>query len=337
MQTISKRERIAMSKLAPAGIEKLDQLLGGKTKRTPIRWDEAEWNDLVEVIDELQRATPELTLVQAIKAAQEQLVKTRRWKADRCRQISTVQTVDPIRKKLRDLRKAQHTAYQQREELLVQQAALERKLKQNDPDSLSDEEVVTFFAERVLSHLPAERLLAGFSADELIGQLTTPVIAGYAVQRVLEDYLPHRSASLALGEQLKTLSQVVSALGQSNGHANGHTNGHANGHNNGAALRLPLVVLIGCHQGQFARLEQRFGGQMRLVAVDKMHLSKHSLPEKTQAVVTLGKFTSAIQRGIIRDRAKELGLGGDRCIMVMGGTQSDRRGPRSPAAQTGTE
>jgi len=259
-----------------------------------IKWTQDEWNELVAKMYKIRIRNPELSLPQLAKKAQVQLVQEKKWKQDRVRVLATVQMMEPILQKFREIAGIREDAYAQLDSLKEQHIPTKEEIL----DELTLEEKKIFFGEDILNNLTPDEVISYFSPHDLLALMPTSELVGYATQRFASDILT---------KELKvhhTLSRDPSEK----------MAGFKFGSTNNIKLVKPKVAVVGAKPEQFSDLVRDYKN-IDFLAVDKMRLNERKIP-KVDKIICWKNFLSHTQIKIICEQGRKMEV---TPLMIAGG------------------
>jgi len=237
----------------------LDRLLS--TKRTNIRWDSDEWEELAKRVWKRRARHPEENLILHVNAVQKQQEQPGcpAWPEDRRRTITTMAQIEALFPLLRqldldmiELRDRTVPSLQDSIEQLRQRPDKEQLLAQ-----LCPQEIVRRFTDPVFENLPPAEIIGRFNTIEILSCISPAEIYGYLGQAIFNQ----------MGElELRLAGHLVDH--QNAGAVNGKTH-HALTKAKNVVLSRPKIAIVGMQQRQLELLMSHVGTKCEIIYIAK--------------------------------------------------------------------
>ncbi|REJ65654.1 MAG: hypothetical protein DWQ31_17085 [Planctomycetota bacterium] len=272
-------------------------------KRSPVRWTDEEWDEVAAAAHDKRITHPTKPLSWCVMEGQKEVLPE-----ERRRKHWQQSMVEPIAQRFRRIDKERRKlandwpSIQQKLQDARHLPTRDKLISDLVDGGLTDEEVLVYFGERVLTQMTPSEVCAEFSPMEILSLIATPELAGCAVQRVVED-LFQREVKLTQ----RIIQQVVPAGDGQNGR-----------HGKAAERPKPRIVLLGLIPDQIERVSRQFGDLANLTFVNKSRLRDDSIPQRADHVLVWGNFTSKKQKQVVKALCKKRGFA-DRYEVHLGG------------------
>jgi hypothetical protein len=244
-----------------------------KPRRTAVRWNEKEWDDLADLVHSMRRNSPD-SITTLANRAQKQFPKERQRPG-----ILTTAALQPlierIQQKDRDLQvKAQKSdEYATKLSFFKNAPATREELL----TSLSDDEIRGSFLPRLLQVVTPIDVIGAFKTEVVLDSVATGDLAAVLVKRLVTDWERPIQVSVQIPEQREQRPTPKPKI-------------------NGTAKK---VLIVGAKGDQPRHLREKVGSVADLIFIDTERLDRQSVPKSVDLVVLWSKFVSHQQREII--------------------------------------
>ncbi len=255
---------------------RVDQLA---PKKTVIRWSDAEWDMLAELVNAMRRNSPD-SIATLANRAQKQFPRDRQRPG-----ILTTVALQPLVERIQKMDRAIREKAEKCDEFAAKLTFFENvPTREQVLQSVTEEELRTHFVPGVLQMLAPADVLSAFPAEVLLEAIGTADLAGLAVKRMVRDMLNRPvNVSVQMPEQRHAAStnRIKNASGQVNGYANG---------------KRKRVVVVGTKGDQPRHLHERVGSIVDLTCIEAEKLHANAMPRNADYYVLWSRFISHSHR-----------------------------------------
>ena len=248
--------------------------------KTRIDWTDAEWDHLADLVESMRRNNPEPPLSCLITRALAQFPKERR------RKLTGTKQMEPLVNRLKERYQTLTSAKDDLERLLQKVAEQESApSKQEILESLTDDEIVQNFSQRVLDALVPAEIFAYFPTEALLESIPNSTLIAYTIQKILEGF---SETSNNFNRSFGDLGNAIQTLKRENKSA---VTPSIPVPRPIVFNKKPRVTVVGMIGDQPVALESRLAGRANFNFMDKDQ-AKTSIPSSSDIVVFWARFCS---------------------------------------------
>jgi len=257
--------------------------------RNLVSWSDEEWDQLAVLVWRARKNDPSETLIGLVKKVMVQFPEHRR------RTIRVLNEIKPLVERLQACDAKIETVSDDLEFSKLRIAELEsqqQKIPSRDEilGTLTDEEILQHYGERVLNLHSPDEILKQYSTDVLLSNIQTPDIVAYAFKAGVEMFLDSQREMVgAVRELTATVKQQASAT--SNNRTTTHGTKPSIPMPRPTPSKLPKVTIVGLLGNQQIKVEERLEGRANFNFVDK-NRRVDAIPSGQDIVLLAANFIS---------------------------------------------
>jgi len=238
-----------------------------ETRRTRnlVSWSDEEWDRLAVAVWRARKNDPSETLIGLVKKVMMQFPENRR------RTIRVLNEIKPLVERLQACDAKIETVSDDLEFSKLRIAELESQ-KQKIPSrdeilgTLTDEEILQHFGQRVLHLHSPDEILKQYSTDVLLSNIQTPDIVAYAFKAGVEMFL---DSQREVAGAVRELTAIVKQASSTSNKTTTHGSKPPMPIPRPTPSKLPKVTIVGLLGNQQIKVEERLAGRANFNFVDK--------------------------------------------------------------------
>lgn len=265
-----------------------------RTPRLMIQWEDAEWDQLSDLVWRARKNDPTETLIGLVKKVMSQFPEKRR------RNIRVLKEIEPLQQRLQKRDEeilASLEAYEYAKLRIIELEQHQQAVPSRDEvlGTLTDEEILQHYGQRVLHLYSPDDILKQYSPEVLLSNIQPADLAAQAIKTGVEMFLDTQK------ELVGAVRQLTAAVRQQQPRTTTHGNKPSIPMPRPIGSKLPKVTVVGLLANQQAKVEERLSGRANFNFVDK-NRKADGIPEGQDVILLAANFISHAMQSAAKKR-----------------------------------